>query len=151
SSDWVFDGMEPLVDEDSPPFPVNFYGIMKFATERELSQMDGLNYGVARLAGVYGLNYAAPSLLRRGNGLGFDFINYVIDQLAGGKPADIWMGPKVNEVANPTLASDGADMIMRLALSDKHGTFHCFGSESLSRMDFASTIVDVFGLDPGLL
>ena len=40
SSDWVFDGRQPFVDEDSPPFPVNFYGVMKAACERELS-VDG--------------------------------------------------------------------------------------------------------------
>ena len=101
SSDWVFDGRAELVDETSPPFPVNFYGVMKMASERELSAMAGLNYAVGRLAGVYGLNYAAPSLLRQENGLGFDFSVYVIHRLAAGLPAAVWTGPKVNDVAHP--------------------------------------------------
>ena len=29
SSDWVFDGRADLVDETSPPNPVNFYCVMK--------------------------------------------------------------------------------------------------------------------------
>ncbi|MCY4019171.1 MAG: sugar nucleotide-binding protein [Chloroflexi bacterium] len=151
SSDWVFDGRVDLVDESSPPFPVNFYGLMKVASERELSAMDGLNYAVGRLAGVYGLNYAAPSLSRTDNGLGFDFSVYVIYRLAAGQPATVWTGPKVNDVAHPTLASDCADMLLRLAQVDENGLFHCFGSESISRVDLAHQIAQAFAADPALI
>ena len=41
SSDWFFDGRAELVDETSPPNPVNFYGVMKVASERELCAMTG--------------------------------------------------------------------------------------------------------------
>jgi dTDP-4-dehydrorhamnose reductase len=151
SSDWVFDGQEPMVDEDSPPFPINFYGVMKMATERDLEAMDGLNYGVGRLAGVYGLNYSNPSLLRKDNGLGFDFGNFVIDHISKGLVAPVWMGPKVNDVANPTLASDGADMLLRLAQHDGNGIFHCFGSEPVSRLQFAHHLADLFEVDHALI
>ena len=151
SSDWVFDGRAELVDETSPPNPVNFYGVMKVATERELSVMDGLNYGVGRLAGIYGLNYAAPSLLRKENGLGFDFSVYVIHRLAAGLPAMVWTGPKVNDEAHPTLASDCADMLLRLAAHDGKGFFHCFGSECINRIDLAHQIAAAFDADPALI
>lgn len=151
SSDWVFDGREPFVDEDSPPFPVNFYGVMKAASERDLGAMDGLNYGVGRLAGVYGLNYSNPSLLRNDNGLGFDYGNFVIERLSAGLVAPIWMGPKVNDIAHPTLASDGADMLLRLAHHNGNGIFHCFGSESVSRLQFAHHLVDMFNIDHALI
>ena len=111
------------------------------------------------LAGIYGLNYAAPSLARKENGLGFDFSVYVIYRLAAGLPAEVWTGPKVNDVAHPTLASDCADMLLRLAQHDgahrhRHpdtasssrvdtgcssrvdtgcSIFHCFGSEAINR------------------
>ena len=123
SSDWVFDGQVALVDENSPPNPVNYYGVMKAISERELGALDELNYGVGRLAGVYGLNYAAPSLTRKDNGLGFDFSVYVIHRLAAGLAAEVWTGPKVNEIAHPTLASDCADMLLRLAQKDENGVF----------------------------
>ncbi len=151
SSDWVFDGREELVDENSPPFPVNFYGMMKVASERELGALDGLSYGVGRLAGVYGFNYAAPSLLRQENGLGFDFSVYVIHRLAAGRPAAIWMGPKVNDAAHPTLASDAADMLLRLAQHSGNGIFHCFGSECINRIDLAHNIAAVFEANPALI
>ncbi|MCY3781440.1 MAG: sugar nucleotide-binding protein [Chloroflexi bacterium] len=159
SSDWVFDGRSEIVNESSPPNPVNFYGVMKVASERDLGAMDGLNYGVGRLAGIYGLNYAAPSLLRKDNGLGFDFSVYVIHRLAAGLPAVVWTGPKVNDEAHPTLASDCADMLLRLAQHDGNGChvdtgssiFHCFGSEWISRIDLAHQIAAAFDADPALI
>ncbi|MCY3866115.1 MAG: sugar nucleotide-binding protein [Chloroflexi bacterium] len=151
SSDWVFDGRVDLVDESSPPNPVNFYGVMKAASERDLGALDGLNYGVGRLAGVYGLNYAAPSLARMENGLGFDFSVYVIYRLAAGLPAEVWTGPKVNDVAHPTLASDCADMLMRLAQHDGNGLFHCCGIEAINRIDLAHQIAAAFEADPALI
>lgn len=151
SSDWVFDGQQPLVDEDSPPFPVNFYGFMKTVCERDIMGVAGLSYGIGRLAGIYGLNYSNPSLLRKQNDVGFDLGNYVVDQLSRGLIAEIWTGPKVNEVAHPTLASDGAEMLLRLAEHDENGIFHCWGSEAISRLQLAYHFADVFEVDRTLI
>ncbi len=151
SSDWVFDGREPLVDEDSPPFPVNFYGVMKMASERELSMMDGLNYGIGRLAGVYGLNDALPSLTRWTQGVGFgDLANDYVDRFLKKQPVHVWTGA-VNEMAHPTLASDGADMLLRLAQHDGSGIYHCFGREAISRDDLALKVAEVFEGDTALI
>ncbi len=151
SSDWVFDGREALVDEESPPFPVNFYGVMKMASERELSAMDGLNYGVGRLAGVYGLNHAIPLLTRWVQGVGFgDLPNYYANCFRLNQPAYVWLDG-VNEMAHPTLASDGADMLLRLARHDANGIFHCFGSQPVTRLDLARRVADVFDGDPLLI
>lgn len=151
SSDWVFDGQQPLVDEGSPPFPVNFYGFMKTVCERDIMGVPGLSYGVGRLAGIYGLNYSNPSLLRKSNDVGFDLGNYVVDQLSRGLIAEIWTGPKVNEIAHPTLASDGAEMLLRLAEHDENGIFHCWGSESVSRLQLAYHLADTFDVDRALI
>ena len=140
-----------VVDETSPPNPVNLYGVMKLVAERDLMMMNGLDAAVARLAGIYGLNYAAPSLQRRDNGLGFDFSVYVMFRLAAGLPAAVWTGPQVNDEANPTLASDCADLLLRLAAHDGQGIFHCFGSEWISRMDLAYKIADAFDYDRSLI
>ncbi len=151
SSDWVFDGRQPLVDEDSPPCPVLFYGFMKAICERDIMGVAGLSYGIGRLAGIYGINYSNPSLLRKANDLGFDLGNYVIDQLSRGLIAEIWIGPKVNDVAHPTLASDGAEMLLRLAEHDENGIFHCWGSEPVSRLQFAHHFASVFEIDRTLI
>ena len=84
SSDWVFDGQKPLVDEDSPPFPVNYYGFMKAVCERDIMGVSGLSYGVGRMAGIFGLNYSNPSLLRKFNDIGFNIGNYILHQLSAG-------------------------------------------------------------------
>ena len=151
STDWVFDGTQPLVTEDSPPLPVNYYGIMKAITENMLAAMDGLNYGVGRLAGVYGLNYSNPSLARREQGLGFEIIGYVLERILREKVASIWVSEGVNDVAHPTLASDGAAMLLALARHEGNGIFHCFGSEAVSRLDFAHEIAQTFGADRNLI
>lgn len=151
STDWVFDGHEPIVDEDSPPHPVNLYGIMKVVCEQQLAAMSELNYGVGRLAGVYGINYSNPSLLRKGNQVGFDLGNFIVDRLTQGLVAPVWTGPKINDTANTTLASDGAEMLLRLAEHDGTGIFHCFGSEPTTRLDFAHRIADIFGINHALL
>lgn len=151
SWDWVFDGQQPLVDEDSPPCPVNIYGFMKAVCERDIMGVAGLSYGIGRLAGIYGLNYSNPSLLRKENGLGFDQGNYIIDRLSQGLIAEIWTGPKVNEVAHPTLASDGAAMLLRLAEYDGNGIFHCWGSEAVSRLQLAYHLAAVFEIDRTLI
>ncbi len=151
SSDWVFDGQEPLVDEDSPPFPVNFYGVMKMASECEMSMLEGLRYGVGRLAGVYGLNCALPNLTRWTQGVGFgDLVNDYVGNFVKGRPVSVWSGA-VNEVAHPTLASDGAEMLLRLAMYDGNGIFHCFGHEAISRDELALRVAEVFEGDPQLI
>ena len=151
SSDWVFNGQQPLVDEDSPPLPVLYYGFMKAICERDIMGVAGLSYGIGRLAGVYGTNYSTPSLLRNKQGVGFDLGNYVIDQLSQGFIAEIWTGPKVNDMAHPTLATDCAEMLLRLAEHDENGIFHCWGCEAVGRLQFAYHFADTFGVDRTLI
>ena len=151
SSDWVFDGQQLLVDENSPPFPVNIYGFMKAVCERDIMGVAGLSYGIGRLAGIYGVNYSNPELLFVDNSLGFAQANYIVDRLARGEIAEIWMGPNVNDTAHPTLASDCAEMLLRLAESDANGIFHCFGSEAITRLQLAYQAADVFGFDRSLI
>ena len=151
STDWVFDGTQPLVTEESPPLPVNYYGIMKAVTETMLGAMDDLNYAIGRLAGVYGLNYANPSLTRQEQGLGFELVGYILDRILHGQVAGIWTGPGANDVAQATLASDGADLLLRLTQQDVTGIHHCFGSEAISRLDFGHAIAETFSADRGLI
>ncbi len=151
SSDWVFDGQEPLVTEDSPPNPVNFYGFMKAVCERDIMGVPGLSYGIGRMAGIYGLNYAIPQLLMKDNHLGFPITNYIIDRLSQGLIAEVWTGPKVNDMAHASLASDGAEMLLRLAEHDGNGIFHCWGSEAATRLQLAHHVADVFDFDHSLI
>ena len=105
----------PWSMKDSPPFPINIYGFMKAVCERDIMGVAGLSYGIGRLAGIYGINYSNPELLFVDNSLGFAQANYVADRLSRGLLCEIWTGPNVNDMAHPTLASDCAEMLLRLA------------------------------------
>jgi len=151
STDWVFDGREPLVHELSPPFPLNFYGIMKMVSEQRLTHMDGLDCAVGRLAAVYGLNRALPAMTRWQQGIGLgDLPNYYFERFRRQQAVEVWSGP-VNEAAHPTLASDAAEMLVKLAASDLQGIFHTCGAESVSRLELAHHCAAVFGGDPKLI
>src|SRR5262249_18472131 len=57
SSDWVFDGTQAPADESTPPNPVNYYGVLKAASE--LVTLERANRPmVARIAGVIGVHRA---------------------------------------------------------------------------------------------
>lgn len=153
SSDWVFDGYDPLpATEDTPPCPVNYYGILKVVGETLINTL-AINGAVARIAGVYGVNWAIPAATRWQQNMGFgDLVNWILAQLRTKQPVDIWVQPGyVNDAGNPSLASDCADMVLRLAETKLNGIFHCCGSESMRRVDVAHAVASVFGLDDSLI
>lgn len=152
SSDWVFDGRDALVDEDTPPLPVNLYGIMKVAAENSLIAMDGLNYAIGRTAAVYGFNFVMPKQTRFTQTVGLgDMVNYYADRLTNDKLCEVWVGERVNLMSHPTLATDAADLFMRLAQKSETGIFHCIGSEAAGRLELAYRVADVFGADRSLI
>ena len=124
---------------------------MKAVCERDIMGVPGLSYGIGRMAGIYGLNYAIPELLMKDNHMGFPITNYIIDRLSQSLIAEVWTGPKVNDMAHASLASDGAEMLLRLAEHDGSGIFHCWGSEAANRLELAHAVADVFDFDHSLI
>ncbi len=149
STDWVFDGTQAPADEETPPNPINYYGVLKLVSETVTADL-AENWAVARVAAVNGVHWWQPAQ-RHAQDAGFgSLVNAVVDALRQGKPFTVWDGP-VNRRATPTLASEIGEMIMRIATRDATGVFHCCGGESISRFDLARKAAEVFGLDPGLL
>jgi dTDP-4-dehydrorhamnose reductase len=141
STDWVFDGTG-VADEATPPNPINLYGMLKAASEQVVG--DG---AVARIAAVQG-----PSDAPRSQDAGFGyFVAALVRALRAGERFTVWEGPEINNVATPTLASDAARLIARIAEGRHRGIFHCCGGESVSRRELALRTVDAFGLDGDLL
>jgi dTDP-4-dehydrorhamnose reductase len=141
STDWVFDGTG-VADEATPPNPINLYGMLKAASEQVMD--DG---AVARIAAVQG-----PSDAPRSQDAGFGyFVAALVRALRAGERFTVWEGPEINNVATPTLASDAARLIARIAEGRHRGIFHCCGGESVSRRELALRTVDAFGLDGDLL
>ncbi len=148
STDWVFDGTQGGADEDTPPNPVNLYGVLKVASE-----MVALERGqaVARVSGVNGMHRARPDSPRAQDpGFGY-FVASIVDALSGDKPFVVWESDDINMIATPSLASQCAELMLRIGERRLGGVFHCCGADSLGRMELARLTCEVFDLDPVLL
>lgn len=150
STDWVFDGRDGGYDEEAPPNPVNFYGVLKAMSE--LVTLERARSGaVGRLAGVMGTHRAQPSL-PRGQDAGFGyFVASIVNALERGEPFTVWESDAINMRATPSLASHSARLVLDICERGLAGVFHCVGGEATSRMELAHTAAEVFDLDSSLL
>jgi dTDP-4-dehydrorhamnose reductase len=139
STDWVFDGTG-IATEATPPNPINVYGMLKAASEQVVDT-------VARISAVQGATAAPRS---QDAGFGY-FVAAIVRALRAGERFTVWEGPNINGIATPTLASDAAELIARIAAGRHTGIFHCCGGESVDRRTLALRTVDAFGLDRDLL
>ena len=149
STDWVFDGEQPGASEDTPPNPINLYGVLKVVGETIVTTAakDG---AVARIAGVNGTHWLRDDYKAEQNpGMGH-FVGAVVDSLKAGDPFVVWSGP-LNMVGTPSLASESAEMIMRIIEKDRRGIFHCTGADSIDRLGLAMATAEAFDLESGLL
>ena len=72
STDWVFDGTQGPAAEDTPPNPINLYGVLKMASELVL--LERCDRGaVARVSGVQGHHRARPTT-PRAQDLGYGYL-----------------------------------------------------------------------------
>lgn len=148
STDWVFDGTQSGADEETPPNPVNLYGVLKLASEQAALMRGG---AVARVSGVNGLHKAQPSAPRSQDpGFGY-FAASIVDALGRGQPFDVWESPTINMVATPSLASQCGELMLDIAARRLDGVFHLCGADATERMELARLTCDVFDLDPSLL
>jgi dTDP-4-dehydrorhamnose reductase len=150
STDWVFDGTQPMADERTPPNPVNYYGVLKAASELVTLER-AREPVVARLAGVQGVHRAGRSTPRQQDA-GFGYLAHaVVSALSAGEPFTVWESDAINCVATPSLASLSAEWILELAERGSRGVFHCCCGEPTTRMALAMRAADAFGLDRSLL
>ena len=139
STDWVFDGTG-VSGEATPPNPINLYGMLKAASEQVVDT-------VARISAVQGASDAPRS---QDAGFGY-FVAALVRALRAGERFTVWEGRHINNLATPTLASDAARLIARIAAGGHRGVFHCCGGESVSRRELALRTAEVFGLDGDLI
>ena len=151
STDWVFDGTQSGADEDTPPNPVNFYGVLKMASE-QAAILTAERAAVARVSAVSGMHWMRDSTPRvQDGGFGY-FVTSIVEALEAGRPFGVWEADDINMVASPSLASECAEVMWRIAADESAaGVFHCCGAESTGRMELARTACEVFDLDPSLL
>ena len=150
STDWVFDGTQAGADETTPPNPVNYYGVLKTASEVVTLERASEPI-VARISAVMGTHRAGGKLPRAQDpGFGY-FVSAIVEQLSAGSPFAVWESASINMVATPSLASLSAAWMLELAERGHRGVYHCCGGEATGRMELAVAAARVFGLDESLL
>lgn len=132
STDYVFNGEGAPFNELSQPNPTTQYGKDKLATENFI--METLSdHAIIRTAGIFGLKN--------------DFVGTVIKHL---QQKSVFYA-YTNLKNTPTFIRDLSSML-HIIINKRHiGIFHCAGSESISRYDFAFKIAKAFQFEESLI
>lgn len=130
STDYVFSGVgtEPLKEHDMTA-PVSIYGKTKLAGENFVREFCS-KYFIVRTAWLYGYN-------------GKNFV-YTIMNAAKEKGH---LTVVDDQRGNPTNAEDLAHHILKLAVTEEYGVYHCTGEGECSWYDFAKAIVEYSGIN----
>lgn len=132
STDYVFSGSGGPFNELSRPSPTTQYGKDKLASENIIAQ-ELTDYAIVRSAGIFGLKN--------------DFVGVVTKRLKEKSTFHAYTNLK----NSPTFIKDLTSMLNIIIGERRTGIFHCAGSESISRYDFALKIAKVFQLDKALI
>lgn len=129
STDYVFPGTEEGERVETDPVePISAYGRTKLAGEEAVKELCS-RYFIVRTAWLYGYkgkNFA-KTMIRLAKKFGK--ISVVADQFG-----------------NPTSANDLAYEILKLALTQEYGVYHCTNNGTCSWFDFACAVVDLAGI-----
>ena len=129
STDYVFPGSEEGERVETDPVePISAYGCTKLAGEEAVKDLCS-RYFIVRTAWLYGYkgkNFA-KTMIRLAKKFGK--ISVVADQFG-----------------NPTSANDLAYEILKLALTQEYGVYHCTNNGTCSWFDFACAVVDLAGI-----
>lgn len=125
STDYIFNGIGtvPFREYDLPE-PVSVYGKTKYAGEEFVKKFCS-KYFIVRTAWLYGYN-------------GKNFVKTIIKAARENGHLDV----VDDQRGNPTNAEDLAHHILKIALSEEYGVYHCTGEGECSWYDFAVKIVE---------
>lgn len=149
SSDWVLDGRRHLEDEDQPPNPLNFYGVLKALGEQVMRDL-APHGAITRVGGVMGQHRLADNPRSQDVGFGY-FVVSLVNTVRAGKQFGVFEGEGVNYVATPALASEIGAGIERIISRKTAGMFHLVASNPITRFDLADLVCEVFELDSTLI
>ncbi len=135
STDYVFAGdlKRPYVEQD-PTTPISVYGTSKAAGEQLVRSRLSKHY-VVRTSGLYGIAGAS--------GKGGNFVMRMLELGRGGKDLRV----VDDQVLSPTFTQDLAEQLLRLASTERYGTYHITNSNECSWYAFAKEIFRVTATD----
>jgi len=132
STDHLWDGMRPMVDEDTPTAPMNAYARTKRDGE------------VAALAECRDALVLRTNIFGRGRPWRPSFSDWIESGLRERRKltmfTDVYFTPIAMELLCPIIV----EMVRRNA----SGLYHAAGGERLSKCDFAMRLAGAFGFDP---
>ncbi|WBW98660.1 dTDP-4-dehydrorhamnose reductase [Oceanirhabdus sp. W0125-5] len=130
STDYVFEGNGQVpYREYDVPHPVSVYGKTKWLGEEYIKQFCN-KYFIVRTSWLYGYNGKnfVKTIMKYAKEKGH--LNVVNDQRG-----------------NPTNAEDLAHHILKIALTEDYGVYHCTGEGECTWYDFAYKIVEYAGIE----
>ena len=136
STEYVFDGKRGYYREDDRPCPTSHYGLTKWEAEKSVMELAS-PWSILRTSIVYG--WPAPG--RR------NFVPMLVDRLRNG---EAYRAP-TNVYRSPVYVEHLVDGIVRLVETEDTGVHHVAGSDWVTMHEFALTVAERFGLDPGLV
>ncbi len=138
STEYVFDGTKensPYTEEDEPN-PVNWYGATKLFGE-EFVLESGCQAAIVRISMPFSPFYADKK----------DIARFFLGELRAGKQIKAIEDQRIT----PTLVNDIAGALKLLIESDSGGLYHVSSTDSVTPIEFAKTIAEVFKLDYSLI
>jgi len=137
STDFIFNGTQPLLDETAEAAPVNYYGESKLAAENLVKEYTG-PWTIARTVLVYGYN----KNLSRSN-----IVLWVKESLEAKKSIKV-----VNDqLRTPTLVEDLALGCYLIIKNKATGVYHISGEQVLTPYEMAMKVAAFFNLDATLI
>lgn len=130
STDYVFsgEGTVPFKEYDETT-PVSVYGKTKLAGEKFVREIAD-KYYIIRTAWLYG----------------YEGSNFVYTIIKAGKEKG-YLTVVDDQRGNPTNAEDLAHHMLKVAVTEEYGTYHCTGTGECSWYDFASKIIEFSNID----
>ena len=135
STDHLFSGDAPMVDERQTIAPVNAYARTK--AEAELHVLDACPEALVVRTNFYGWgpNYRSS------------FSDVIIDSLRKGQSVTLFQ----DVFYTPILISNLASTVMELVYRNAKGIFHVVGDERVSKYEFGLKVARQFSLDSNLI
>lgn len=135
STDHLFSGMRPMLDEDEEPAPLNVYAATKLAAEGVVaeSKVEAL---IART------NFYGWGTRRRAS-----LTDWILTALEHGQPREMF----TDVFFTPIQINDLADALLDLWRTSARGVVNVVGRERLSKYAFGLQVADRFGFDAELI